>query len=203
MEKVPVSHVYSNESKQQPSSSSSLLKFNQDGMKETIYFFLVFYVQFTQEEIDCCNGKRKCYNCNNLILHRIFFAPESHINNTFGCFPFPHCRKACARRTIEDLPNHCNYITYFTLMHGVVLPAPPRCLLYLGVEIDVYHKMIDDNILVQQETSSHVRSVLCPVYISTSFMLPNYTMPKEAVLCSDGLSNHEECLPRETVQLPN
>ncbi len=140
--------------------------------KGNVHFFLEWRCEglYTQEEINECKGRKNCYNCNCPIQGPLFFYPVMLSKlEVFACDPSPHCSKACARRSVIDLPMHDNLSMLFAIMYGDVLPAPPRKLLYLGVSLKEYHQMVKDDVVMQLESES-VRSFIAPVYVSASFM---------------------------------
>lgn len=141
----------------------------------SFHFFLVFNpgTHFTQEEVKDCKGDRLCFNCSQPIVGPIYFYPTEYTKlEEIICSPIPHCRPACALRSVTDIKNNFDLLSNFFLMYGPDIScAPPRMLLYVpgGLTIAQYHSMINDGLIVHEECQI-VRSFLAPVYMSCTFL---------------------------------
>lgn len=167
-------------------------KFTVNINNKTIHAFLEWQISYSPEEIEDCKGKYNCYNCQ-IPVNRIYFYPTLYNKHEqFGCCAWPHCSPSCTLRTVLDLPNHENLITYHFLMYGIVQPSPPRFMLYVpgGVSLPQYHELTANNVVIQQD-SKHVRSFLCPSYVSSSYM-PNFQMSEAAIQATDAMANEHE-----------
>ena len=160
----------------------------------TVYFYLELASEYKADELVECRGRYRCFNCSRPIQGAVFLYPTRQDNHeNFTCSAIPHCRAACALRTVHDLQNHADLITLFHLMYGVdVTPAPPRLLLYVpgGITLAQYHDFADKQLVINQECNN-VRSFLAPSCLSSSFLscafMQQYQLPAESVAQSDAL----------------
>ena len=100
---------------------------------------------YTPETITSAAGSVSCYNCTMKIKDRIYFYPTRVDNfQSFMMAPIPHCRPACALRTIVDKRPTYNELSLFFAFYGPdVKCAPPRSLLYIpngGMSLEEYHQ---------------------------------------------------------------
>lgn len=147
----------------------------------SIHFYLVFRAKYTQEQIEFCDGRYPCYTCQRPITGQIYFYPEYFLPQTEEpvCNIIPHCRAACAHRTVHDLPNNGDLLTNFSLMYGPDVPiAPPRWTLYVpgGYSSEEFHARIDNGMVVQEE-EKNVRSFHAPVFVSCSLTKGHQLVP--------------------------
>lgn len=154
--------------------------------KEGSFHFLLLLnagAHYTQELIDHCGGAYRCYNCCNAIQNKIYFYPTDYTKlGEFMVSPIPHCRAACALRTVIDLPNNFDILSNFHLLYGLnVTCAPPRHLLFIpgGSSSEEYHSMIDDSLVVESDQKM-VRSFLAPLFFSCTF-LKDHQLVKDVV----------------------
>lgn len=141
-----------------------------------IHYFVVLRtdINLSAEDMADCQGAYRCYNCGGVIPKRIYFYPTRLLNDrvTFVVDnPVMHCCPSCVRGTVETL-NKAHLRTLFMLQYGTDIPCPPsRDLLYTkgGLSLTDYHELTQRNILVQCEDQV-VQNVLCPTYVSCTFM---------------------------------
>jgi hypothetical protein len=122
------------------------------------------------------------------------------------CNPLPHCRLACCRRTVQDIPNNFDLLGAFYLMYGACEGcAPPRMLLFVpgGLTIDEYHQAVDDGLVMAQERPD-VRAFISPVHLSCTPLKNHRLMPNSLAMIEDMLVNDKAVIgpPRERSDEP-
>jgi hypothetical protein len=191
---IPRSKIYVNTPRSQ--------RYEFDELTTGTHFFLTLPsgILYTADVIAHCGGQYTCFNCARVIQDRIYFYPTDYtIRNEFICNPLPHCRAACTRRTVQDIPNNYDLLSLFFLMYGGdVLCAPSRSLLYLpnAMSLATYHHSIDEKVLLVCE-QPHVRSFMSPVYLSCSALLDHQLLPSALAIIKE--MNVED---RATIALP-
>lgn len=184
-------------------ANSEKWKFTYQNNWKTSHFFLILQAghNYTREEIERCEGKRKCFNCHGPIMDRIYFYPmQQNKLQQFYVNPLPHCRAECAKASVVKIPNNHLFLHLFTLMYGdEVDAAPPRELLYVpgGVTLEEYHQMVDDGLVVclEQANPNRVfeplkRTFLAPMFVSVSLkqghqVAPNFVKATDAAYYQD------------------
>lgn len=163
-------------------SKSRKKKYRFKSKEGSFHFFLRLDAgkNYDQETVLKCRGKYRCLNCSRAIQEAIYFYPIEYTKKAeFVCDPAPHCRSSCALRSAMDTKNNFDLNSIFYLMYGAnVVCAPPRRLLYLpgGPSVEEYHKMIDDSMVVNEETKQ-LRSFIAPVYFSCTFLKNHQLVP--------------------------
>ncbi len=149
-----------------------------EGRSQRLHMFMIWTsgMNYTQEQLDECNGAFNCYNCNRPIKKEIVFYPLYKTKTGVPVFhPTPHCTQGCAYRTVLNLPNNYDLLGVWTLIYGAeVKPVPDRLLLFLpgGMSMEQYHTVAEQGAMYGVERA-HVRSFLAPVYVSAVLMDPN------------------------------
>jgi hypothetical protein len=183
----PRSRIYVSTRKPQESK-----KYTFQTKEGSFHFFLALNsgANYSQEIISNCKGSLSCFNCSKPIEKQIYFYPTEYTKiGEFLCSPIPHCRPGCCLRSVQDHQNNYDLLSNFYLMYGSnVVCAPPRFLLYVpgGLTHEKYHHTLDDNLVVQEETSI-VRSYLAPVYVSCTF-LKGHQLVKDVISLIEELS---------------
>ena len=147
---------------------------------------------YTQEQIDCCQGAFHCFNCTRPIEGKMIFYPtQLTIINEFEVNPIPHCRPACAYRSVQDLPTNKNkLLNLFFLMYGPhIVCAPPRFLLFIpgGLTLEEYHQRIDEKYLITVSRQENIRSFFGVMVVSCT-LFKNHQLVKDVVAFNDELN---------------
>ena len=138
------------------------------------FHFILYFTSgdnYTTEEIECCNGKRRCTNCGRKIMKQIWFYPEKEtIDRGIIASPYPYCRPECALQGLKDLRNN-DMESLFVLVYGPVLPAGDRRVLTLpgGPTIEEYHERIDKKVIVNIIRPT-IHDHFADVYVSSTMM---------------------------------
>ena len=184
---VPRSKIYVSSLKDEKKQQFT---YNMANGSTHFYLILRSGQHYTQDLITSCRSRLRCYNCSAPIENQVYFYPSDYTKfSEFICCPIPHCRPGCALRTLQDLPNHHDLLSNFYLMYGAhIICAPPRFLLYTpgGVDLEQYHRMMDTNLVVQDEPPN-VRSFLAPTYVSCTFM-QGHQLVKDVVTLIEEMS---------------
>ena len=166
--------------------SDALCKFEtaaHDVQTSHILLVLTSGAHYTQDLISRCTGALRCYNCTQSIDNHVYFYPVEYTKHSeFVCSPLPHCRAACALRTVYDTVDNHNLLTVFVLMYGdSVYAAPPRQLLYVpgGMDTATYHTTIEQHTVMQIEPPN-IRSFFAPIYVSSAIM-EKYTLRVDSI----------------------
>jgi hypothetical protein len=158
------------------------------------YIVLTVHKHYTDEDIQNCNGKYKCYNCQRNIQKRMYFYPMKQNHQDIMIMnPIPHCRPECVYRTVQDLPNSEHVLSLFFLFYGPdVICAPPRHLLFVpgGFTIEEYHNVIDNNLVVHQEEEGF-RMCFSPLFVSCT-LFKNHQIPDDIVSFIDEMNQEKK-----------
>ena len=171
------------------------------------HFFLILNAgtHYTRDLFHHCAGRLRCYNCTRHIHNKVYLYPEDMVDGVPICNPLPHCRKECARRTVEDIRENHNLKASFYLMYGRVNCAPVRALLYMSGKLSVagYHAMID-GIDIPQEIEPDPRCYNChgpivhpPIFYPKRFTKNGEPMPTKLPHC------RVECALRTVNNIPH
>lgn len=182
---IPRSSIYVSSSgmKEAEDKVANKKKYKFESNVTTFHFFLILRagVHYTEEDIQDCQGKYSCHNCGRKIMGPIYFYPEEFDcqTNDATCSPIPHCRVECVYRTLQDMKNNADLLTNFFLLYGHdITCAPERFLLVIpgGLNIEAYHKAIDDKLIIQQHPS-YIRGCFGPVFISSTLFQNHQLVP--------------------------
>jgi len=181
---IPRSSIYvssSAEKKELEIEGKKKYKFESNVTSFHFYLILRAGVHYTEEDVLQCQGKYKCCNCTRPIMGQIYFyATEFDCQtNEPTCNPIPFCRPECVYRFLQDLPNNADLLTNFFLLYGHnIICAPERFLLFVpgGLTNEEYHKVIDDQ-LVLQSHPSYIRGCFGPVFISCTLFKDHQLVP--------------------------
>lgn len=178
------------------SSSTSSTTCSKDGLGRFHRFEIMMCEKDTgiKQLVEDCQGTLECHNCGVRIPKRVYlYAERKDKDGTFICHPTPHCRPECVYRTIQDFHNRDDVLQLFFIMYGTdIICAPPRFMLHaLGpskLTQAQYHELIDSKRIVVEDPP-WMRSVVGPVYLSTTRLKDHQLLP-EAVAFADAA--HEE-----------
>lgn len=135
---------------------------------------------YTTESIENAQGRYNCFNCNIAIQKRVYFFPINFENEKFAMSLLPHCCLPCVFRSVKNSPQKHIYINYFTHLYGIVVPAPPRELLYLGTSIQKYHEMIRKKQFVAIESKNKV-NFFADVKVTSTIFDKSFNLPRTIV----------------------
>lgn len=186
---LPKSSVYVSAEPDQTEPQKQKYKFASTAGAFHFFLALTSGENYTSEEIENCQGKYRCYNCQRPIPGAMYFYPEQfHFQtNEPTCNPIPHCRPECVLRTLHDMPNKDELLTNFFLMYGhEYLSAPPRFLLHIpgGLTIEAYHKTIDEGFLMDKQDPL-VRGLMAPVFVSCTLFKDHRLVPETIGLLAE------------------
>jgi len=153
-------------------SANERLVYNQD-KTHPIVFHVTLNPNYTNDEVNNCNGRFSCTHCDRPIPTQIYFIPKKClVTGEFVYDPAPYCRVECCFRGMLDIPNNYDLKSVFMMRYGkTIRAAPPRRTLKVkgGFTLDQFHDFID-SFQVMEEEPKHIRSFICPMYLSTSIM---------------------------------
>jgi hypothetical protein len=139
-----------------------------------------YHAALDDQEVSGDESELRCYNCDGVLSDRIVQIPQRFTKAGQPVFgQLPHCREACALRTINDIPhNGALKVAFFRQFGNQFRAAPPRSLLYIpnAIGLQIYHDLVDRSLVVEIESSS-VRAFMAPTFVSTTFLTGHTLAP--------------------------
>lgn len=192
---IPVSKMYvSKELKEEDKSNMKSLVFGTSQSRRHYYLIMKPDKLYTTDMVNNCQGRKSCFHCNRPIPNQIYFYPLEFMGGkSFRVSPLPHCRAECALATVTAIKSDL-LSALFPQMWGLVSPADPRELLYLGDTIEQFHKRCDENQICEYSENRKIRALLAPVYVTSTLFKNHQLVPDVVKLMIDLESEQREAL---------